>query len=93
MFQENEVITLLIGTVGVVFVFIKRRVLAQSVPSWRWLLAAYFYLYIAWAFTVLEGLFLPRTFNVLEHTAYMLSSFLIAIWAIKALVAASEEEP
>jgi hypothetical protein len=81
MILENEVIQLIIGLGGLVFILINRqrlkrpRVMALLVAGFNFLLAA-------WVFTVLEGFIWPRLLNLLEHLSYFASSVLVLLWCI-----------
>jgi peptidoglycan/LPS O-acetylase OafA/YrhL len=72
MFQESEVIALVVALVGaflLIFVFARR-----DLPQLRHFYAAYFAIAAAAFFTVIEGVLWNDAFNFLEHLSYMLSA-------------------
>ncbi|MFH1747934.1 MAG: hypothetical protein ABIG44_12940 [Planctomycetota bacterium] len=78
MFQQNEVVTLILG-IGVLVFFIGRSDLSH-IPAWKTFLASYALLLLGWHFTVLEDVCLPEITNLLEHICYATSSIVFAIW-------------
>lgn len=77
MFQESEIIALVVALVGVfllIFVFARR-----DVPQLRHFYAAFFAIAAASFFTVVEGVMWENFFNLLEHLSYMLSGILFIL--------------
>ncbi len=83
MFQQNEVITLLLGLGASVFLAAYWRRL-EGFPERGLFVGSYGVLLAGWVFTVAEGFVFPRLLNVLEHLCYALSSGLLALWAWRA---------
>lgn len=79
MVQENEAVTLLLGVITLAFLIAKREEV-RRLPDSKMLLLAFAAGIIAWTATVLEGIVLPQTFNIIEHTSYAASSVLIGLW-------------
>lgn len=79
MIEEREVITLFLGLFAAVLAFQNRRSLVH-LPSVRLLLASAALLLCGSLVSILEGLFFEDTFNALEHVAYGLCSFFLAVW-------------
>ncbi|MCB1216692.1 hypothetical protein KDL44_04830 [bacterium] len=88
--QEHEVITLILGLGVMLIIIVQRRQLAQLRHALL-LLSACAVSLAAWSFTVLEDLLPGLPFNLLEHTCYLASALLLAIWCRKHL--AAEERP
>ncbi|MGD8353794.1 MAG: hypothetical protein PVJ01_06470 [Pseudomonadota bacterium] len=80
MVQQNELITLLVGTGTVIFILLN-RVRIRRIPGSGLLLLAFFAFYAGWVITVFEAFLLPRFMNVLEHACYMTSSMAAAAWS------------
>ena len=79
MFQENELITLLVGVAACLFI-VWNKSLLKSIPSHRLLFTAFSCALLSWIFTVLEGFFLPNILNAAEHCCYVISSLFITAW-------------
>ena len=79
MFEENELVMILLG--GGVFVLtrIYRKIL-NRIEAVEWLLTSFHILLAGWLVTVLEGFFWPDLLNLAEHICYALSSALLAWW-------------
>ena len=82
MFQANEIITLLIGLIGLV-IFL-RSFKPDDFPGLQYLKYGFVFLLCANVFTVVEGIFLNSFFNLLEHAGYALSGlmFSLGFWKI-----------
>lgn len=77
--QENEIISCIL-TVGVsLFVLVNRRAVSQ-IPGSRLLLLGLVFLLLSNFFTMLEGVMLERTFNLLEHLGNAASLVCLARW-------------
>jgi hypothetical protein len=77
MFQESEIITLVVAVVGAflsISVFAKRKVVEL-----RYFYIGFFAIVAASFFTVIEGVFWKDLFNLLEHLCYALAglSFIV----------------
>ncbi|MEE9524899.1 MAG: hypothetical protein V3V59_09155 [Thermodesulfovibrionales bacterium] len=71
MFQESEVITLVVALVGaflLIFVFTKRKV-----PELSYFYIGFFSIVAASFFTVIEGVLWNDFFNLLEHLCYAIA--------------------
>ena len=72
MFQESEIITLVVALVGaflLTFVFTRRKV-----PELGFFYSAFFFIVAASLFTVVEGVAWNAFFNLLEHLCYVFSA-------------------
>jgi hypothetical protein len=79
MFREDEVVMLIMGIIVLLFILLNWNYL-KKIQSWNILFASYLVLFSGWTFTVLEGLFLERYLNLLEHMAYAASACMFAVW-------------
>ena len=82
MFQESEIITLLIGLMGLLIVV--RFFKEGDIPGMNFLKAGCVMMVCAYVFTLVEGMFFESFFNVLEHFGYAASGLLFAagFWKI-----------
>jgi hypothetical protein len=79
MVQENEIVMLVLGLGVLVFIMQSQRRL-RMIPHRRTLLLSYVTLLIAWTSTVLEGFVFPHALNIVEHSCYMISMFIMLLW-------------
>lgn len=79
MFQENEVVSLLIGLGALVFLLANLPRLRRG-ANWQVLFGGFCVYLAARVLTVLEGVFWPAGLNVLEHFCYAGSAVLLAAW-------------
>lgn len=79
MFQENELIHLLISVGILIFVIIYWKELAGFYHI-RLLIAAFLFLLASGIFTLMEGVFWYGFFNGLEHLCDLLRTVVILIW-------------
>lgn len=80
MFQESEIVNLLVGFGSVpVIVLLARRV---RLPHPRILYCAFSFLLLAYVFTVVEGVAWREGFNFLEHLSYAGSGLLFFVYAL-----------
>jgi hypothetical protein len=84
MFQENEVVMVILGFGTLLFIFSNRHQL-KRLPSSATLLSSFFVLCLGWILTVLESFFFGDVLNLLEHASYAASSILLAIWCWQVL--------
>ena len=82
IFFENEVIMLFLG-IGVLVFSIGYRKKIKKICLWKNLMLGFYFLLIAWIFTVAEGLIFADYFNLAEHICYLLSAILIFIWILR----------
>lgn len=80
MFEESEVINLILGLVSLVIVFYEIR--KRMIPDFHLFFAGFVLIVMARIFTVAEGLFLEDILNILEHICYALSALLFAAGCI-----------
>ena len=90
MFQENEIVMLVLGAGVLVFILWKRTRL-KRIPASKVLISGFCVLLAGWVATVLEGVLWGSYLNVLDHLCYAGSSVLLAIWCGMAL--RGEERP
>jgi hypothetical protein len=72
MFQESEIITLVVALVGaflLIFVFTRRKV-----PELGFFYSGFFFIVATSLFTVVEGVVWNGFFNLLEHLCYVFSA-------------------
>lgn len=72
MFQESEIITLVVALVGaflLTFVFTRRKV-----PELGFFYSGFFFIVAASLLTVVEGVIWATFFNFLEHLCYVFSA-------------------
>lgn len=72
MYEESEIINLILGLVSLVIVFYETR--KRTIPDFRLFFAGFFCVVCARTFTVVEGLLLGDILNVVEHIFYALSA-------------------
>jgi hypothetical protein len=80
MFEENEIINLILGLASFVIVFYETR--KKVIPDFKLFLAGFVFIVLARVFTVVEVLFLGHILNILEHLCYALSACLFAAGCI-----------
>ncbi len=83
MYQQNEIVMLLLG-VGVLIFAIRNRKGLKRLPSCIILMTAFYLLLVTWLATVLEGFIWNTFFNLVEHVGLAASSVLTTIWCWKA---------
>lgn len=77
--HENEILVLLFGSAILIFILLFREQL-QRLPSAAWLIASFFCAWLAWLATVLEHLWSPTLFNLIEHLGYALNGIFLLVW-------------
>ena len=82
MFEERELIMLLLG-IGALVLAVKNRGMLAYLRSPELLLASVSLVFLGWVSTNLEGLPGGAVFDSIEHACYGLSSLFIAIWAYR----------
>ncbi len=82
MFQESEVVNLLVGLGSAVVV----ALLARRIPMPRGglLYGGFAFLLLGYAFTVLEGFVWPEALNLAEHLCYAASGVLFLTFVLAA---------
>lgn len=76
MFEESEIINLILGIVSLVIVYYETR--KKKIPDFQLFLSGFLFVVMARIFTVVEGMFLADILNTLEHICYGISAFLFA---------------
>lgn len=82
MFQENEVVMLILGFGVLLFIFLN-GVHIKRIYSWKILIGGYYFMLTGWFFTILEGFLFEFYINLLEHICYAISTVLITVWCWK----------
>ena len=82
MLQESELIRLFLGIAAAVILALSRGGL-KRLSGHKIFTAAYFVLLAGWIFTVVEHVAFPEIFNLLEHTAYVVSGILYLLWCVR----------
>jgi hypothetical protein len=77
MFQESEIVTLVIGLLGLV-IFL-RFFKDSDIPGLKYIKAGCTMMVCAYIFTIVEGLLFESFFNLLEHAGYAVSGLLFAL--------------
>jgi len=77
--QEDELITLIIGSFVLLFIIMKRSNL-KIIPFSGVLIFAYYLVFCGWILTILESFFFEKTLNILEHFCYMASIGTLTFW-------------
>lgn len=80
MIQENEIVTFLLFALVAIFYFINRQKLS-GFPGVKYFLISMGLLLISSVATILEGFLLEEIFNTVEHTARLISSVSLIVWA------------
>ncbi|MHC4691563.1 MAG: hypothetical protein ACYS67_02395 [Planctomycetota bacterium] len=85
--QVNEFITLVLGIIALIFIWVNRLEL-KGLAAWKILIVGFHVVLAGWILTNLESLFAEETFwsnflNTLEHICYAGSSVLVAVWCFK----------
>jgi len=89
LIQQNELITMLIGSGVAIYVLINHSRLSR-IPSFKVLLISYLFLFAGWVLTVAEGFFLGSLLNFIEHLCYATGSILAAMWCWRVFMRAGE---
>jgi hypothetical protein len=84
MVQENEIVSLLLGLGGFVFILVNHAEI-RSLTGGVLLIAAFLADLAGSALTVAEGFFLRDLLNAAEHLCYAASAALLALWCYRAL--------
>ena len=79
MVSDNEVVMLIICLAGLIFIYCNYQQF-RKIPNWQLLLTSFFLFLAGIVFTVVETLCLHEIINLLEHLAYLMSSFTFMIW-------------
>lgn len=91
MNQENEIITLLLGTAVLVFILINRKKLVKITAS-SLFISAFSLIYAGWFFSIFEEFLWKKSLNVIEHLSYAGSAVCIAIWFFRVFKKDEEAE-
>ncbi len=89
MIEHNELVTLILGTGCILFIFFKKQNI-RKIPSASLLLLSFLSLYISWISSILEIFFWYTFFNVIEHSVATLSAIIITVWCWKVVYKRSE---
>lgn len=92
MIHQAEGITLLLGLMALLFIFLKRKEL-KRLPHSGILIGGFGVLLVGWVCTVLEGVVWTRSLHVLEHGCYTISSMLVVVWSWKVFMKREETQP
>ncbi|HOQ04059.1 MAG TPA: hypothetical protein PKY88_02445 [Anaerohalosphaeraceae bacterium] len=82
MFEESELIALLI-TLGVSFFLWATRKIIMNLPSYQFLLISFGFYLASKICTVLEGFFWESALNSLEHISAILSCAVFFWWCLR----------
>lgn len=94
MFQENEIVNLLIAFASIPVLFhLGRRV--RLAAAGNLLYIGFALILAAYVFTVVEGIFWHNAFNILEHLAEALAgfAFLGYVWRLRRLASPGNPDP
>jgi len=81
MFQESEIITLIMGIVGICILFTSLK--RFRFPGAEYFKAGFTVLFLSYVFTVAEGVLWQNLFNLLEHFGYLFSGCLFAVGCVR----------
>lgn len=80
MFEESEIINLILGLASLVIVYYETR--KRNIPDFQLFLAGFYCIALARIFTVVEGIFLGDILNIAEHLCYAISAWFFAAGSI-----------
>jgi hypothetical protein len=80
MFEESEIINLILGLASLVIVYYETR--KRVMPNFHLFFAGFIFVVLARVFTVVEVIFLEDIVNILEHICYAISALLFAAGCI-----------
>ncbi len=80
LFQENELITLSIGSGILVFLLVNFRKLREVVPLFSLLFLSFIFLYFGELAANLQPFLWPQQFNLLKHFGDALNMGFLAVW-------------
>jgi hypothetical protein len=92
MFQDSEIINFISALVSVLIILLISR--KKEMPKFRFIYPGFFLVVSGCVFTLLEGLFWYKTFNLLEHLSYGAAGILFAAgaWSMRNSPATAEEK-
>jgi hypothetical protein len=91
MYQENELISLMLFIGVAIFIFIHRGAL-KAVASWPLLLFVFVCSLTTAILTVVEGAIWSEFLNFVEHAFYLIGSIGLLAWCISVSGSSSEEQ-
>jgi len=90
MFQENEVINLILALISILmFAFIFKK---MGLPRLRLLYIGFIFILCGYLFTVIEGVIWLEFFNLLEHLCYAISGILFAAGCLSIIRHSTSEQ-
>ena len=81
MFQENEVILVILGVIVFILMCYNFSQL-KRIPNPVAIFTAYCVFFLGWIFTVLEELWFYELLNFMEHVCYLVSSLMLFKWVL-----------
>ena len=85
MFQEYEIVALILGLVALLVVLFNYKRL-DSMPAKNILITGLGMFLISWFFTNLEAFIWSRIFNITEHISHSLGGVLLAVWCWRVFI-------
>ena len=85
MHGEFTLLVLVFG-IGILIFVIGNLPQLRKIPLYRILIAGFIAFFMSWVFTVLEGLFWYRFFNLIRHVCLLTGSILVAVWCWETFV-------
>jgi hypothetical protein len=82
MFEEVELIMLILGIGVLVLAFIFKTEI-KRLFAWKNLMVSYYFLLAGWFFTVAEAFLWPFYLNLAEHICYAASAVILAVWCFR----------
>jgi len=79
MIQNNELVSLILATGVLIFIWVYYRRL-RRIPRFRFLLAGFCCMHLGLVLTVLEGFFWETLLNTVEHVSNVCSYIFLVIW-------------
>jgi hypothetical protein len=92
VFQESEIFNFISALVSLLIILLISR--KKEMPKFRFIYPAFFMVVSGYVFTLLEGLFWYRAFNLLEHLSYGAAGMLFAAgaWSMRNSPTTTEEK-
>ena len=77
--EERELISFIISSLVMIFVLFQWPVF-RNISKSKMLFICYFFLFLSWGFSLIEGFFWEHGFNFLQHLCSGISGIIIAVW-------------
>jgi uncharacterized membrane protein len=81
MFEETELLTIIMGLVTLLLVLANYAKLKRFKAA-HLIVAAFSFMFAGWVWTLIEGLGLFSLFNAFEHVCYLIGAILLLFWVM-----------